>query len=149
MDDWGMEDNTITTAEIDHAIELMAKFREEYDEAKSKSNSFYKNYEEQKAKVVVLLTKSGKTKYIHETVGNVSLRVKKTIRVPKDFDSRRTVFEHLESEMGRDAFINKFTLNSASLNSYYKEQHELDSTYELPGVGGYNETVELSLRRKK
>ena len=149
MDDWNMSDDTITTEEIDHAIELMAKFREEYDEYKSKASSFYKNFEEQKGKVIDLLTRAGKTKYIHENVGNISLRVKKTVRVPKDFDSIMKCVNHLREELGEGAYFNKFKPNSAALNSYFKERHEQDSTYEIPGVGGYNETVELSLRRKK
>lgn len=148
MDDWGQQDSTITTEEIDHAIELMAKFRDEYDKAKRISNEHHATFESQKSKVVDLLTRSGKTKYIHEAVGTVSLKVKKTLRIPKDAAGRKACFDHLNLELG-EAYSNKFPPNASSLNAYFKEQVENNPDYQIPGVGGYNETVELSLRRKK
>lgn len=149
IDDWNMENSTdIKVSDLDALIEQYIQKKDEYDVAKKVSSDLKKEMDTMKYGLIETMMEIGKTKYAHEEIGNINVVLKKTVKVPKDFEGKQAAFDHLEKEMGREAFINKFTLNSMSLNSYFKEQLEIDPNYEIPGVGGLTEVPELRVRRK-
>lgn len=74
-----------------------------------------------------------------------------SVRVPADYQAKQKFFHwlHIQSE---DLYWKMMTVNSQSLNAFYKEQMELakesgDLNFEIPGIGEPTLMESLSLRK--
>ena len=80
-----------------------------------------------------LLAETGKTKYSVDGLGTASVVLKKNTRVPKDFDSKKSMIDFFHA-MGEDAYYSFVSVNSMTLNSFINEQTQSDPDFKVPGV---------------
>lgn len=69
--------------------------------------------------------------------GNAIVQDKFSVKVPREPDEKQKLFDYLKE---RDQFMEMVTVNSQTLNSYYKQELEIakdegNEDFELPGVG--------------
>lgn len=74
-----------------------------------------------------------------------------SVRVPADYQAKQKFFHWLHTQ-GEDLYWKMMTVNSQSLNAFYKEQMELaketgDLNFEMPGIGEPTLMESLSLRK--
>lgn len=140
--------------------ELEAKLKN-YDEVRAQIddiNATLKEHNQKKADLEVqildMFEKLGKSKYYLDGVGTISTRTAYSVRVPKDMESKKKLFEYIHNKYGPEAYWDYATVNSAKLNSFAKEELALaeesgDTSFNLPGVEAPTARISLSLRRDK
>lgn len=140
--------------------EMEAKLRE-YDGVRADAddlNAKLKEVNQKKAElelqILDMFEKLGKTKYYLDGVGTISTRTAYSVRTPKDMDSKKKLLQYIHDKYGPEAYWDYATVNSAKLNSFFKEELALaeesgDTSFQLPGVEAPTSRVSLSLRRDK
>ncbi len=92
--------------------------------------------EEIKNKILEIMNKTGQDKFSVPGMGTVYLRTRATVTVPKEPDKRSQFFQYLKD---KNIFDNLITVNSQTLNSYYKQEFEQaisdgNSDFKIPGI---------------
>lgn len=84
--------------------------------------------------------------------GTVSLVTKYSVKTPKDVPSKEALWNYIEAAYGKEVLKDYLTINSQSLNSFYKKEFEIakeegNLDWILPGVGEPTAYKQLTLRR--
>lgn len=146
LSEWDQVDTTITTAEIDMAVNRMLELEDVREEKKQDYKLADEAYEKQRAHVLDLLNRTGKTKYFVEGLGTVSKAVKYSVSMPKDPDEKRKVLDYFKS-FGDDFYYNIVNVYYQSLNAFYNQKREEDPTFTIDGVGEPQRSEELRFRK--
>lgn len=146
LSEWDMPAEEISTAEIDKAVVTMIDLDAVRDEKKKIYQDADAAYEKQRAHVLDLLTRTGKTKYFVEGVGTVSKAVKYSVSMPKDPDEKVKVLNYFKS-LGDDVYNNIVNIYYQSLNAYYNQMREQDPSFSIEGVGEPQRNEELRFRK--
>lgn len=144
--EWDLPTEEISTADIDRAVNRMIDLDAEADEKKNIYQEANAAYEKQRAHVLDLLTRTGKTKYFVENVGTISKAVKYSVSMPKDPDEKVKVLNYFKS-LGEDVYNGIVNIYYQSLNAYYNQMREQDPTFTIEGVGEPQRTEELRFRK--
>jgi len=132
------------TAIFDGLVEL-------FKDAKEKADHWAKQKELLKRKLIDALEEAGKTKYHVDGVGTVQLAIRKTVRTPKTLEEKILFWDYIEEKYGIEVMGEFQTVNSRSLNSFYKaeeEKYKGEAEFSIPGLDAPEEQVTLSLRSK-
>ena len=143
--DWGAP---VSTADLDEEVRKLKELEDVYEEKKKIYKEADNAYEEQRVRLLNLLTSTGKSKYHVDGLGTISLAIKTSVTVPKDPIGKKAMLEYFES-LGPELYRSYVTVNSQTLNSYVNQQCELDPSFVLPGVGEKKETPELRFRKER
>lgn len=138
----------VSTKEFDEAVKQLSILREDYDIKKAISSEANALLEAQEEKVLALLTKSGKTKYILDNVGTVTKAVKYSVRVPQSLDEKQKMIDYFNSSDPMTK-LKYLTVNSMSLNSYINEMREHDPSFMVPGIAEPTANEQLRFTKKK
>ena len=84
--------------------------------------------------------------------GTIYRQKKFSIKVPKDPTAKQALFDYIEAEKGEDVLHNMTSINSQTLNSFYKEELELakerqDVDWKLPGIGEPSVYYDMGMRK--
>jgi hypothetical protein len=139
---------TVTTEQLDEAVEKLITLDKDYEEKKKISNDASAAYETQRSYVLSLLQSTGKTKYHVDGIGTVSMAIKTQVGVPKNPADKKLMLEYFQS-LGPELFNHYATVNHMTLNSYVNQELELNPEFVLPGCGEKKETPELRFRKEK
>lgn len=144
------EQGDITVAEIERLCQRISDQRD----VVSKARDAYKQTENEldllERTLVQNLTDLGKKSYA-SSVGRFDVRSKAQVRVPKD-ESRHVFFEYLKE---KGIFEDLITVNSQTLNAWYKEQLRVAEEagalmdFKIPGIEEPELTATLAFTRKK
>jgi hypothetical protein len=71
--------------------------------------------------------------------GTVFVRTEYSVKTPKDPESKQQLFEYIRRKYGSDTLLGKQSINSQTLNAFYKEELSLakqggNINWKLPGV---------------
>ncbi len=85
--------------------------------------------------------------------GTVIRSLRYSVRTPKSIEEKVEFFEWLNREKGRDVYWAMATVNSQTLNSFYKAEMEAakedgNFDFRVPGIGEPEATPILSRRKK-
>lgn len=142
----------ISIKEMDDNLAHLRKLKDEYEEKSAESKMAYAKLKEQEAKVIDMLERSGKKKYVSD-FGNATLVQELSVKTPKTPEQKRAFFEWVEKNLGEDARDVYMTVNSRTLNSFYKEQSQLAAERgEVLNIDGLEEPTshtKLSFRKAK
>jgi S-adenosylmethionine:tRNA-ribosyltransferase-isomerase (queuine synthetase) len=147
---------TLNLAEMDKLVnESVAKWAE-HDEQKKKTSALYAEAEAIDAKIMDALKKAGKKSYKVDGVGTVGLRATETVRVPATIEAKQKFFAWLKEQKGVDVLYSMTTVNSQTLNSWYKKESDLaaergEAGFSVPGLDGTStrETLAFTTDKKK
>ncbi len=107
------------------------------------------------AKLVSLMQETKQKRLSIDGIGTLSIRETTSVVTPKELEEKRALWQYIVAKYGEDAAWNKFGVNSASLNSFFKAEKEaIDDAEEriffrLPGVGEPQTFFGLSFTRSK
>ena len=142
----------ISVEQLDQLVELMAKERREYDEAKAVSTELYNRLETTKARIQKLLELAGKTSWKVDGLGTTSIAHKLNYKFPVDVEDRKKVFEYIKAQ-GEDTLTSMLTINYNTFNAFCKAEFETAAAekraLEIPGVDLPTEKKEIRFRKGK
>lgn len=152
-----MEASGAKTLDMSQMDALVRKSQEEYAayEAQKKiASELLKKYEETEAAIMSALRDAGKTKYHVDGVGTIYIITKSTVTVPGNPESKKKFFQYLRGK-GEDVLWSLVTVNSQTLNSWFRKEEELaegrgEVGFQIPGINGkqIRETVGFRAAKK-
>lgn len=143
-------DKEISTRDLDSLITLYRDTRAEYDKQKILASELNKQVEDYESKILEYLQTAGKTKYITEGVGTISVVEKVYVTTPKTAEEKDAFFNFVEELYGKDGLDKYRTVNSQSLNSLFKLYREENPEATcLPGTGEMSVSQELRFTKSK
>jgi prophage DNA circulation protein len=129
--------------EVKKLLELEAVLEEKKKVYKDADDA----YEQHRNRLMNILMESGQGKF-HSLYGTISLAIKKQVQVPKNPSDKKLMLEYFES-LGDELYNSYVSVNSMTLNSYFKQQVEMDPDFTMPGITGVTEKPELRFRKEK
>lgn len=119
------------------------------DELEAVASKQSKEVETLKAKVISCLEAAGLDKFAVAGFGTVFKTNRFTVTVPKDGADRDAFFAYLEKQ---GIFRELITVNSQTLNSYYKKEMEAaieagNADFKVPGIGEPKHQITLGMRK--
>lgn len=124
MELWEQPKEEVSLEKMDANVSLLRQKKELYTAAKKESNDRYADYQDQEKLVAALLESQGKTEYICEGIGKVTLSEALSVKTPKSPQEKEAFFNWIRTNMGEDAYYTYMSVNSQSLNRLYREQTE-------------------------
>ncbi len=126
----------VTIEELEAVATLIAEKRAEIAEISLKKKKMDEELDAIEGRMMTLLETAGKHDY-RSNVGTVYITSRESVKVPKDLDSKRQLFEYLRS---KNLFEEMVSVNSQTLNAFYKtEKKNAEEAgqwdFALPGVG--------------
>jgi hypothetical protein len=140
--------SNITIKELDDLCKEVVKTREDYDAAAKTSAEFDAIHKKTKGKLLEALKKADKKSYTVDGLGTISKVERLKVSVPKDIDSKREMINYFLAQ-GDNISSKLLTVNSMSLNSWFKQEAENNPAFELPGIGEPIIDEYLRINRKK
>ena len=140
--------NTYTTQFLDEEVKKLLELEADMEAKKKVYKEADDQYEGQRTRLLNILMESGKSKYHVEGIGTISMAIKQQVSVPKNPADKKIMLEYFET-LGPELYNAYVTVNHMTLNSFLKEQLELDPSFVIPGVGEKKETPELRFRKGK
>lgn len=143
----------VTTEELDKRVEVMRQAQAEYDEKSTVSKEAHFKLEQAKKEVLELMTKANKSTYHVEGLGKVSLAERLSVSYPKDLERRKEFLDFINAQYGEEGVLTYLTVNSNTLNSFYKKEFEHakengdPSEFSIPGLP--EPTASLTVRFTK
>lgn len=139
--------SSLTLDQLNDEVKKLLDLESDYDAKKKIYQEADNKYEEQRTRLLNLLMESGQSKF-HSLYGTISMAIKKQVKVPKEPNEKKLMLEYFES-LGPELYNAYVSINSMTLNSYYKQQVEMDPDFNIPGITGITEIPELRFRKEK
>jgi hypothetical protein len=140
------EQKEVSVSDLNAHVAKLVELEKDYNEKKKIYKESDDAYEAQRMILLNTLMDAGISKYHAEGYGTISMAIKRQATVPKNPLDKKLMLEYFES-LGPELYNAYVSVNSMTLNSYIKEQSELDPNFKLPGVGDIKETPELRFRK--
>jgi len=148
---WAKPTQEISLTDMDNAIAKLRSAKDCYKDADRISKDLYKLVKEAEEQVIDMMERSGKKRYIAEGIGQVSISENLSVATPKTPEEKQAFFNWLKQEMGEDGYLTYASVNSASLNSLYKQKvEEYGARGEVLEIAGLQQPTsfnKLSLRK--
>ena len=138
---------SITVAQLDELCREVVRSREDYEAAKKTSNEYDAIHKKAKGALMDALTKLDRKSYSVDGLCSITKVEKLKVNVPKDPEARKEMINYFLSK-GENISSKYLTVNSMSLNSWYRQEAENDPLFELPGVGEPTLDEYLQVRKK-
>ena len=152
LEQWEEERNTtpVNIQQITKLVESLKEAKNDYDAKKAEATNAEKFYKGLRMDVLAILKAAGQSKFFAEGIGTVSVTQKLSVTVPKTHEEKNEMLQFFAAQ-GQDVFLTYATVNSMSLNSYYKLQTEeyakKGETFSIPGVGAPTMMENISFRK--
>jgi hypothetical protein len=93
-----------------------------------------------------IMTECGKEKYVVQGFGTLYFSNRMSVTMPKNPEDREAFFNYLKEKGAFDGLI---TVNSMTLNSFYKQEAEIANSpdFKIPGIGTPTLIKTLNMRR--
>lgn len=151
INEWQYPTREVSTAELDEVARSLRLAKEVYTERKAASDEAYGAVKEAEAKLISLMKDAGKTKYIAEGIGSISISTNLSVQTPKSPEQKKAFFNWVRETMGDDAYYAYMTVNSNSLNSLYRNKVEeygaRGEVLDIDGLLPPSESTKLSFRK--
>jgi hypothetical protein len=145
-----MEQQEVTTSQLDEQIERLSMLRNRYNGMKTEASVAHQEYKQQEDRVLKLLEIAGKKSYKVDGLCNVSRIEKLSVTTPKTIEDKRAFFSWIREKYGDDGVWSYASINSNTLNSLYNQQveeaAERGETLDIAGIDLPTTRVSLSLR---
>lgn len=145
-------DVSVTTADLDQAVQVWRDAEEQYRAAQKVAADLYKIAAEKEKLALEMLQRAGKTKYNVEGLGTCYQINKASVQTPKTVDDKRAFFRWLHDNHGEIVYWDKVSINSQTLNKLWNDLHAEaaengDATFEIPGLQAPTAITSLGFRK--
>lgn len=128
---------SISTSELDELVGKFAILRARYEEKSKAAKDANAELDKCEMELMDKLKSAGKSRYLVDNIGAVTCVSRLSFRVPKDPEAKKTLFQHVEEKYGPEVLMGLLTINSMSLNSFFKEVAETPPGLEEPVANEY------------
>lgn len=130
---------TLDMAEMDALVQKSVEKWADYEAKKKISGEAFAAAEQVDLEILEALKQAGKSKYHVDDLGTVSIDSKAIVRVPSNLEAKKKFFDHLHEVMSEDAMFSLLTVNSNTLNAWYKSALDEASSkgilgFSVPGI---------------
>ena len=145
------EIDKVTVEEFEGLVDTIAKQRDVCDGKKEELKEENRKLAVLEEKAVLLMKKLGRTNY-KGLSGTMYIGHRLSVKVPAGDENRSKFFDYLK---GKGIFDRMITVNSNTLNSYYKTEHEKAeadgklSEFKIPGIDEPTIVERLNFKRSK
>lgn len=140
---------SVPTDVLIEMIRNMRKAREEYEAIKEKAEAAHEAFKALEDKVSNALQVSGLDNFNVPGLGTAYLMRKYAVRVPKDVNAKRELFDYIRKAYGQDVLDEYRTVNYQTLNAFYKQECEhLGEGVKIPGLEEPTLEMALGFRKK-
>jgi len=149
---WGPEPGSVTVEAMDGLVKDYSDKRLEYEAAKRVSGDKYAVYQEAEAKLITTLRAAGKKSYKVDNVGNITIKIKSSVKTPKTIEDKLKLFNWIEETYGKDVRDDMVSINSQKLNGFYNqeaEKHQDDALFSIPGLEAPSTSEGVTFTRAK
>lgn len=152
LEQWEAETKTtpVNIKQITELVKQLEVAKKDYDAKKAETSNAEKFYKGLRMDVLAILKAAGQSKFFAEGIGAVSITNKLSVTTPKSHEDKRQLLDYFKDQ-GEDVYLTYASVNSQSLNSYFKLQTEeaakKGELFELPGVGSPTLVQNISFRR--
>lgn len=148
---------TLTMTEMDALIVENQKLWTDYEEKKKISSEAFHKAEESDAKICQALKDAGKTSFKVDGLGTITIVQTESVTTPKSNEDKKKFFKYLRETAGDEVMFTYMTVNSQSLNSWYKKKVEEVANagnllgFQVPGIDAptMKESLRFNQDRKK
>ena len=137
----------ISLADMDNFVKDFRDKEADYDTKKKVSNAAKVERDAAKAKVLSMLTATGRKSYKVEGLGTVTQVNLLKYRTPQTIEDKRAMLNYLATNYTPDVVTGLTTVQYQTLNSFINAEMESNPEFRLPGVE--EPTAEQHLRFKK
>lgn len=139
----------VSTAELDSLARLMNDQWSEVEKAKKAAEVVRAAYDDTEAKLMELLKKAKKTKYVVEGLGTLSIVTKFMVRTPKSSEEKQSLFNFIKENKGPEVLMGLVSINSQTLNAFVNEEKKNNPLVEIPGLEAPTARESLSFRSER
>lgn len=147
---------TLNLSEMDELVRQSVAAWEAHDAQKKITSKLYVEAEALDHKITEALRRAGKKSYKVDGLGTVSLRATEVVRVPSTVEDKNKFFTFLKETRGSEFLLSLTTVNSQTLNAWYKKESDLaaergETGFAVPGLDGCTtrESLAFITDRKK
>lgn len=146
---WGETNfEEVSVEALDKAFNEYVEARNDYEQKDKIKKEAYAVYQDLEWKFLDMLKSAGKTNWNVDGLGKCSEYERTTYSTPKTIQDKQALAKYIQDKYGKESFWELFSINSATLNSWAKE--ELQNAEErIPGLGEANTIKKLRLTRSR
>lgn len=122
----------ITVGDLDCLVSKFLALRDDYEEKSKISKEASAALDAAEAELLDKLKEVGKTKYHVDGIGSVSKVSRISFKTPKSPDDKKKLFAYIDEKYGPEVLMGMLSINSQSLNSFFKEASECPPGLEAP-----------------
>lgn len=151
MSDTARPGQGITVQELDQLVAELFEQRQKIEAMEEQVTTENKKLAFMKSKIVDYLKELGREDF-KSASGSVSVKAQWRVNLPKSEEDRAAFFAHLKD---RGIFDSMITVNSNTLNSYFREEWEAAQesgdamNFKMPGIGEPKLFEDLYVRKGK
>ena len=137
--------------DLQEKIRKLKTERDQYDAMKATLDQIGSACDSLEAEILAHLEENGMSNFRVDGVALISVVEKLSVKTPKTPEEKKAFFNWLEETKGSEVLLHYQTVNSQSLNSFYKAEFESKSdeeklTFNMPGIGAPTMSKKLSVR---
>lgn len=139
-------------SDFKRTVDEMYAIKKDRDAYEAKSKELTERLEAIKQTIIAHLQENELDSF-ESTECKIYLSNKSSVKVPRDPEKKKLLFDFIRSKYGPNVLMNMVTVNSMSFNSFYNEEekHMLESgqiEFSMPGVDQPATYTTLNIRKK-
>lgn len=135
--------------ELNQLVKEAVAARDEYKRLDKIAKDAYHARRAKEKLVLDALSADGKKRWDIPGVGTVSCVDKLNVQVPKTIEDKKATWQYIVDKYGEDLAFEKFSVNSKTLGSFYRQELKAaddPSLFEIPGVQPPTSEVEYRFK---
>lgn len=138
--------------ELQEKIRRLKDERDQYDAMKRTLEGIGNTCDAIEAEILAHFEENDMTSFRVDGVALISVSEKLTVKTPKTPEDKVAFFNYLKETKGEEVMLHYQTVNSQSLNSFFKAEMESKTdeeklTFNLPGIEAPSMVKKLSVRK--
>lgn len=138
--------------ELQEKIRRLKDERDQYDAMKKTLEQIGNTCDAIEAEILAHFEENDMTSFRVDGVALISVSEKLTVKTPKTPEDKIAFFNYLKETKGEEVMLHYQTVNSQSLNSFFKAEMESKTdeeklTFNLPGIEAPSMFKKLSVRK--
>jgi len=137
----------VSVQELDSRLLALKELKDNYDSAKDVSDALYKEFEGKKMELFNILQSINRDRYQLDGVGTLYPVERGGYKMPSELEKKLQLFNFIQGKYGQDTLRAMLVIKDADLSKFVKA--EIESGTQVPGVGDYVSSTQVSFRKGK
>ena len=138
--------------ELQELVTTLKSIRDDYDAKKKELENIGAQCDAMEATLMQHLQENDMKSFKVDGVATISVTERMTVQTPKTIEDKAAFFKWLGTTKGDDVMMNYMTVNSQSLNSFFKAEwdgltDEEKLVFQIPGLQPAALSYKLSVRK--